>query len=76
MNPTPEVLRAMAHIREKFPDVAIVVFNTDERWCYMDEDFNAPKFNNEIINVGILEAAVNSVPDLPYVYQIPKAQHV
>lgn len=72
MKETPEIKKALDHVRTIFPDVCMVVFNKDGRWQYMDEDFKAPTFKSspEEIDVSILEDALDSAPFLPYVYQI------
>ena len=60
---------ALDHVRSIFPEVSMVVFNTDTRWQYMDDDFNAPKFDDRI-DVGILENAVYDLVELPCVFQL------
>lgn len=63
---------AFNHVREKHPTVSIVIFDRNASWCYMDENFNAFKFD-ESIDTGILEAASDSIANsshpLPFIYQ-------
>jgi hypothetical protein len=66
---TKEVIRAFNHVKEFFPDVAIVIYSKDLYWCYMDRDFNVFSFTGKDINISILEEALDSIPDLPYIYQ-------
>ncbi len=68
MKPTKEVLLALEHVRFFHPEVCIVIFSKDGRWLYMDEDFYIPIFSDSI-DIGILEAAADSVNYLPYIYQ-------
>lgn len=66
------LLIAFAHIREHFPYVTLVVFGRDTRWQYMSEEFDAPKFGNNI-HVEVLEdaqRAVESKVNFPCVFQI------
>ena len=63
------VQTALDHVRSVFPEVSMVVFNTDTRWRYMDDNFNAPIFNDEI-DVSILEDAVYDLSELPCVFQL------
>ncbi len=44
----------------------MVVFDKTGRWMYMDEDFNAFKFD-KTIDIGLLEDASDSAPTLPYI---------
>lgn len=64
----PQVRFALAHVREHFPKVSMVVFSSDGRWQYMSRDFDAPVFKKKI-DVGILEDAVDSVEELPAVFE-------
>jgi len=74
MNAIPKpVLAALNHVREHFPNVVLVVFNSAGRWQYMDEYYEAPKFEGKI-NVSILEDAGDSVETLPAVFEHPDAQ--
>ncbi len=67
--PTKELLTAIHHVKEFYPTVSIVVFNKEGRWNYMDEDFYSFVFD-ESIDVSILEAASDSITDLPYIFQL------
>ena len=61
---------ALSHVREFFPNVSIVIYNTSGMWCYMDEDFDAPNFEDINIDIGLLESAADSLTKLPFIYQI------
>ena len=65
---TQEIKAAIKHVQSVFPQVCMVVFSKQARWCYMDEEFNTPKFD-ERIDIGILEAAIDSIEELPFVYE-------
>lgn len=55
----PAVLKAINHVREFFPDVAMVVFNDMGRWQFMTEDFGRVNFRDIPIDVSLLEEASN-----------------
>ena len=65
----PKVKSALDHVRSIYPDVCLVVFNSDTRWCYMNDVFDSPTFDDRI-NVGILEDAIYDLVDLPCVFEI------
>jgi hypothetical protein len=67
---TPQIVKAMEHVRSVFPNVCIVVFTKDGRWNYMDDCFKAPSFKGTEIDASILEAACDSVLEFPFIYQI------
>jgi hypothetical protein len=69
MNIPPKVKAALEHVISIYPDVCMVIFNSDTRWQYVDDCFNAPSFD-ERIDVGILEDAVYDLVDLPCVYEL------
>jgi hypothetical protein len=60
--------KALGHVREHHPEVTLMVVNSDGRWQFMDDDFNAPAFGAGI-DVSILEAAADSLPTLPAVFE-------
>ena len=66
---TPEIDKALCHVRQFFPDVCIVAFNTDGQWIYMTENFDTPNFDNVEIAISILEAAADSISELPAIFQ-------
>ena len=66
---TPQVDKALKHVREYYPDVTTVVFNKYATWQYFTDEFKAPTFGNEI-DVRILNEAVDSLDELPAVFQI------
>jgi len=63
-----KIIKALKHVQSVYPQVCMVVFSKDSKWQYMDEDFNAPVFDDRI-DVGILEEAVDSIEVLPFIYQ-------
>jgi hypothetical protein len=67
---TPQIVKAMEHVRSVFPTVCMVVFSKDGAWNYMDDCFNAPSFEGTGIDTGILEDARDSAPEFPFIYQI------
>lgn len=70
----PAVLRAIDHVREFFPDVAMVVFNDMGRWQFMGEDFERFSFipRSDGIDIGLLEDAADEASNevgLPCMFQ-------
>ena len=69
---TFELMIAFREVRRHFPSVAIVVFNKQGQWNYMDENFTSFNFGDKV-NFEILDDASNSVYNkfgYPYVYQL------
>lgn len=66
----PKILAALNHVRKFHPSVCMVTFDEDARWQYMDDDFKAPVFGDEI-SVAILEDAVYDLTELPADFQLP-----
>ncbi len=64
-----KIEKAFKHVKKHFPTLAIVVFNKQGQWCYMDENFNAFDFENSAIEQSILEDASDEVEILPFIYQ-------
>ena len=67
---TKEVKEALDHVRSFYPNVCIVVFNNEGMWQYMEADFTVPSFEGTEIDIRILEAALDSVTELPAVFEI------
>jgi len=71
MKTTKKLIEAVLHVKDHFPQLAIVIFTLQGKWCYMDEDFNIISFSDQI-NVSTLEDAMDSVEatfGLPFIYQ-------
>lgn len=66
---TDAVKRALRHVRNFHPEVCQVSFDSEGRWLYMDKLSGAPTFGQEI-NVGILEAAADSLESLPATFVV------
>ena len=66
----PKVLAALKHVRKFHPEIRMVTYNIETRWCFADEDFNVPTVFDRRINIGILEDAQSSLTELPCVYQM------
>lgn len=66
---TPEIRLALLHVQSFHPEVCQVFYGADSRWSFCDIDFNAPTFTEEV-DVGILEAAQNSIDDFPCAYYL------
>lgn len=58
-----KIANAFASVREHYPLVVQVFFGADGRWLYMDDDMEAPAFNDKI-DVGILEDAADAAVEL------------
>lgn len=69
VQPTSALMLALEHVKRYYPNVCMVAFSKDGTWQYMDEDFNAPKFGNEI-DTSLLENAADSITSFPYIYQL------
>lgn len=41
----------------------MVVFNSQGRWSYMDEDYDAPVFDSAPIDQSVLQDALDAVED-------------
>lgn len=65
----PKILAALNHVKQFYPSVCMVAFDEDTRWQYMDKNFRAPVFGDEI-SVSILEDAVYDLNELPAVFQL------
>lgn len=68
---TSELKKAIDHVKEFHPSLSMVIFNKEGQWQYMGEDFESFKFGDKI-DVSILEAASDSIPYLPFIYQLPQ----
>lgn len=66
-----KVLLALIHVKEFFPEVVMVVYNSKQQWGFMSEDFKCPDFKGVDINTSVLEDAADVVPQFPSVYQLP-----
>ena len=67
---TKEVKKALKHVRQYHPEVDTVIFLKDCRWLYLDsENGYFPSFTDEI-DASILEKAIDSVDDLPAIFQL------
>lgn len=65
---TPEIKRAFQHVQEFHPQVCILIFTTDIRWRYLDIEFNAPVFGEEI-DTSILEEAIDTWNVFPAIFE-------
>ena len=72
MKTPEEVTRALAHVKQFHPTLALVVFTSNEKWLYMDADFDAFEFGDDI-DVSILLEAIDSVELLPAVFEVEGA---
>ena len=67
---TKEALEALEHVKQYHPEVDTVLFLKDGRWLYLDsENEYFPSFADEI-DASILEKAIDSVDDLPAIFQL------
>jgi hypothetical protein len=64
--PSP-VKKAFNHVKSFHPEVTMVVFNKYGQWQFMDDNFDAPTFN-EKIDMSLLEDACDSVIELPNIF--------
>ena len=67
-NITPEIIAAFKHVRQFYPEATLVVFNSNQRWQYMGEDFEDIRFGKGI-DVSILQDAIDSAPYLPSAFE-------
>lgn len=69
MKPTKEVLKAFAHVKSFHPNLNSVFFNREGQWHYMDDNFKGLDFSHDDMNSSLLEDAVDSIEELPFIYQ-------
>lgn len=67
------VKAALDHVRANYPDVTQVFFDTDGRWLFCGEAFQAPDFDEKDIDIGLLEDAADAVAFLPAAFSLPRA---
>lgn len=73
---TNQVKKALDYVREFFPDVCIVAFNREGQWQYFTEDWFAPHFTDGMVeDIGILQDAVDSLSDLPAIFQLDSDEY-
>jgi hypothetical protein len=65
---TPEIKKAIKHVKKFHPTLRFVIF-TVNGWLYMDEEYNAFKFNKKI-NVSCLEEAYDSLETIPAIFDV------
>lgn len=61
------VIKAFGYIKGLCPELSAIVFTTDERWHYLNEECKHIAFPDGV-DVSILQDAIDSV-DLPFIYQ-------
>jgi hypothetical protein len=66
---TNQVKKAFNHVKSLFPTVSILIYNNQGQWCFMDENFEALNFSNVDVSIFLLEDAVDSLKELPFIYQ-------
>ena len=71
---TNQVKKALDYVREFFPDVCIVAFNREGQWQYFTQEWDAPEFPY-MEDVGILQDAVDSLSDLPAIFQLDSDEY-
>lgn len=69
MKPTKEILKAFAHVKSFHPELNSVFFNREGQWHYMNEEFEGLNFSHDDMDISILEDAVDSLTELPFIYQ-------
>jgi hypothetical protein len=69
-----EILNALEEVRNKVSkDIDTVIFLTDNTWIYMiSETREIPNFEGKEIDVSLLDDAIDSVDELPFIYQLNK----
>lgn len=70
MKAPQEVIDAFNHIAQNY-NVSMVVFNGSGSWVFMDENFHAPAFTDDV-DTNILAAAADALYNedmLPFVYE-------
>lgn len=58
-----KVQEALRHIQSLFPEVTQVFYGADGRWQYLDDEFEAPLFGDEPVDVSLLEDAANAAEE-------------
>lgn len=57
---TKEAIEAFKHVQWYHPTVTQVIYNDDAMWLYMDKDFNAFSFDNDI-NIDLIQSGIDSM---------------
>ncbi|SIQ98533.1 hypothetical protein [Aquipseudomonas alcaligenes] len=70
MHATPQVVAALNHVRTLFPDVTQVFYGRDGRWQFLDDDLRAPVIGDALVDVSLLEDAVDSLSSLPAAFHV------
>jgi len=65
---TKEVYEALVHVRQFYPEIIQVVYNSNGLWNYATEFFDKQIFDMQKINIEILENAQRSVTQFPAVF--------
>jgi hypothetical protein len=73
MEMTKEVRKALEHVQSIYPQVHQVFFSDDGRWRFCGEIDEAPEFDDRV-DVGLLEAALDSLDALPAAFSIPTVE--
>lgn len=73
MEMTKEVREALEHVQSIYPQVHQVFFSDDGRWRFCGEIDEAPEFDDRV-DVGLLEAALDSLDALPAAFSIPTVE--
>jgi len=66
---TPELLDAVRHVKLHFPGIDHVFFDVDARWLYC-VGFAAVSFDGHEIDIGVLEAAQDSLCSFPCAFYV------
>ena len=72
---TPEVARALRHVRQRHEKVRLMVVTPEEKWLFMTADGDAPEFDDNI-DTQVIQDAVDSITDLPYVAWVPDEDQI
>ncbi len=67
MKAPAHVQRAFDHVKSIFPEVVMVMYTPTMKWMYIDEDGEAPAFNDQV-DVSLLEDAVDSLDTFPCIF--------
>lgn len=66
---TAQLKKAINHVKSFHPTLRYVIFDSDGRWLYTDDELTPFKFDDNI-SVEVLEDAQDSVSELPAIFDV------
>lgn len=71
VSPVPPAIQdAFNEVKKYHPEVCIVSYNTYGCWNFTDVNFDHPKEWSHLIDIGVLEAAMESLSEFPAIFEL------